>query len=189
MPSPVAKELYETLRSRGREAAMQVLYQDDLNPQVGTMVGESLLSERFPMSELLEFDHTELLSFAQRAFAGRSAAALASVPHEELAQQIRAEALEFARHLVDGVRRNREALDQRLAGTAENWSVDRMAVTDRNVLRIGAFELLYTNRPPRAVIDQAVELAKRYGTAQSGPFVNGILDKLMHAKGKSPLPE
>ncbi len=56
-----------------------------------------------------------------------------------------------------------------------------MAATDRNVLRLGAYELLYTDTPPRVAIDEAVELAKRFGAAQSSQFVNGILDKIMHA--------
>jgi N utilization substance protein B len=55
-----------------------------------------------------------------------------------------------------------------------------MAATDRNVLRLGAYELLHSDTPPRVVIDEAVELAKRFGAAQSSQFVNGILDKVMH---------
>jgi transcription antitermination protein NusB len=89
---------------------------------------------------------------------------------------------EFARQLVAGVRLHRDELDNLLAGAAENWSLSRMAATDRNVLRLGAFELLYTDTPDRVAIDEAVELAKRFGTAQSGPFINGILDRLMHEK-------
>ena len=59
-----------------------------------------------------------------------------------------------------------------------------MAATDRNVLRLGAYELLHTDTPARVAIDEAVELAKRFGSAQSAQFVNGILDKVMHADGK-----
>ena len=55
-----------------------------------------------------------------------------------------------------------------------------MAATDRNVLRLGAYELLHGDAPPRVAIDEAVELAKRFGAAQSSQFVNGILDKVMH---------
>jgi N utilization substance protein B len=57
-----------------------------------------------------------------------------------------------------------------------------MAVTDRNVLRMGAYEILLSETPDPVAINEAVELAKRYGTAQSGPFVNGILDRLMHVR-------
>jgi len=63
-----------------------------------------------------------------------------------------------------------------------------MAPTDRNVLRLGAFELLYTETPPRVVVDEALELAKRYGTAQSSQFVNGILDRLMPGGGRKSEP-
>lgn len=89
------------------------------------------------------------------------------------------ELVEFARSLLAGVRRNREELDELLSRTAENWSLDRMATTDRNVLRLGAYEILYTETPDRVAINEAVELAKRFGSAQSAQFVNGILDKFL----------
>lgn len=87
---------------------------------------------------------------------------------------------EFCMSLILGVRRNQGELDQQLAKTADNWSVARMAATDRNVLRLGAYEILYTDTPDRAAINEAVELAKRFGTAHSAQFVNGILDKFLH---------
>ena len=59
-----------------------------------------------------------------------------------------------------------------------------MAATDRNVLRLGAYEILYTDTPDRAAINEAVELAKRFGSAQSAQFVNGILDKFLHRNGR-----
>ncbi len=90
------------------------------------------------------------------------------------------ELVQFARSLVEGVRRHRAELDQRIASAARNWSLDRMAATDRNLLRLGAYEILHGDTPPRVAIDEAVELAKRFGTAQSAAFVNGILDRLMH---------
>ena len=64
--------------------------------------------------------------------------------------------------------------------TAVNWSLDRMPPTDRNVLRLGAYEILHTDTPDRVAIDEAIELAKSFGTAQSAAFVNGILDRVMH---------
>lgn len=88
--------------------------------------------------------------------------------------------VEFAAGLVAGVRSRREALDRVIQAAARNWDLHRMAATDRNVLRLGAYELLYGDAPPRAAVNEAVELAKRYGTAQSASFVNGILDHLMH---------
>ena len=61
-----------------------------------------------------------------------------------------------------------------------------MANTDRNVLRLGAFEILFTETPDRVAINEAVDLAKRFGSANSAPFVNGILDKLLHREDGTP---
>lgn len=91
------------------------------------------------------------------------------------------ELIEFACQLLAGVRRHRPELDQLLAARADNWSLGRMAVTDRNVLRLGAFEILHTDTPDRVAINEAVNLARRYGSAQSAPFVNGVLDRFMTA--------
>jgi N utilization substance protein B len=126
-------------RSRAREIALQVLYEDDMNPGRDPALAEVFLRNRLQD----------------------------------------AAATEFARLLIDGVRRNRGELDGILAKTADNWSVARMAATDRNVLRIGAFEILYSDTPERVAINEAVELAKRFGARQSPQFVNGILDKLL----------
>jgi N utilization substance protein B len=89
------------------------------------------------------------------------------------------ELAEFCLSLIFGVQRNRGELDAMLAQTAQNWSLDRMAATDRNVLRLGAYEILYSDTPQRAAINEAVELAKRFGSAQSAAFVNGILDRFV----------
>ncbi len=86
--------------------------------------------------------------------------------------------IEFARSLIAGVRRNRGELDALLTQTADHWSLERMAATDRNVLRLGAYEILYADTPDRVAINEAVELAKRFGTRQSAQFVNGILDRV-----------
>jgi N utilization substance protein B len=95
-------------------------------------------------------------------------------------EQIREEPLrKFAWQLFAGVMESRAHLDHRIEATAENWTLARMAPTDRNVLRLGAFELLFTDIPHRVVIDEAIELARRFGTAQSSQFVNGILDRLV----------
>jgi N utilization substance protein B len=90
----------------------------------------------------------------------------------------------FAGGLVAGVNRHREQLDALIERTAEHWSLRRMAATDRNVLRLGAYELLHTDTPDRVAVNEAVELAKRFGTAQSAQFVNGILDRLMHSEAE-----
>lgn len=101
-----------------------------------------------------------------------------------LRNRLRADELvEFARSLVAGVRRNRAEVDELLSRTADNWSLKRMAVTDRNILRLGAYEILYSETPDRVAINEAVELAKRFGTAQSAQFVNGILDRFLAGHG------
>src|SRR5437868_253251 len=85
----------------------------------------------------------------------------------------------FALGLYDGVTAHGGEIDKKLSDAAENWRLGRMAVVDRNVLRLGAFELLYTPEPPAAVaFDEAIELARRYGSADSPGFVNGVLDRL-----------
>jgi N utilization substance protein B len=86
---------------------------------------------------------------------------------------------EFAKALVLGVKRNQDELDALIAEKAEHWSVPRMPATDRNLLRLGAYEIRYSDTPHRVAINEAVELAKRYGAANSPQFINGILDKLL----------
>jgi len=86
----------------------------------------------------------------------------------------------FSLALYDGVLGNQDAIDSRLAQATENWRLPRMAAVDRNVLRLGAYELGYTpETPKRVALDEAIELARRYGSADSPAFVNGILDKLV----------
>lgn len=85
----------------------------------------------------------------------------------------------FAERLVFGVDKECDAIDGKLSDYATNWQLKRMAVIDRNVLRIGVFELLYApDIPPKVTINEAVDLAKKYGDPESGKFVNGILDKI-----------
>jgi transcription antitermination protein NusB len=86
----------------------------------------------------------------------------------------------FCLGLYDGVLSRQEAIDARLAQATENWRLPRMAAVDRNALRLGAYELGYApETPARVVLDEAIELARRYGSADSPAFVNGILDKLL----------
>jgi N utilization substance protein B len=85
----------------------------------------------------------------------------------------------FCLGLYDGVLANQADIDRRLSEAAENWRLARMAAVDRNVLRLGAFELLHTpDTPPNVALDEAIELARRYGSADSPAFVNGVLDHL-----------
>jgi N utilization substance protein B len=126
-------------RSRGREVALQLLFQHDMNPGLGREV-------------LAEFVHERL--------------------HDPALEP-------FSLGLYDGVVAHAADIDRRLTAAAENWRVARMAVVDRNVLRLGGYELLYTPETPANVaFDEAIELARRYGSAASPAFVNGVLDRL-----------
>jgi len=88
------------------------------------------------------------------------------------------EAIEFARSLVHGVAANRDALDAIIARASEHWRLDRMSVVDRNILRMAVFEMIHTKEVPVSVaIDEAIEIAKSYGTEASPAFINGILDR------------
>lgn len=90
--------------------------------------------------------------------------------------------VEFARALVEGVRAHQADIDAHITQAAENWRLDRMAAIDRNILRLGAFEILHCpDVPSKVAINEALELAKRYSTSQSSRFVNGILDRLLSA--------
>ncbi len=86
---------------------------------------------------------------------------------------------EFASGLLTGTLASREEIDKQLAQLATHWSLSRMAVTDRNVLRLGAYEILYSDTPGRVAVNEAIVLAKRYGDKNSPRFVNGILDRLL----------
>ncbi len=85
----------------------------------------------------------------------------------------------YAKTLVDGVLKYLIVIDDKISRYATNWQLKRMAIIDRNVMRIGLFELQYTTDiPPKVAINEAVELAKKYGDLESSKFVNGILDKI-----------
>jgi N utilization substance protein B len=88
----------------------------------------------------------------------------------------------FAWGLFTGVLEFRTLLDERIQAIAPHWKLFRMAATDRNVLRLGAFELIQTDTPLRVVINEALELARKFGSDQSAQFVNGVLDKLVPAE-------
>jgi N utilization substance protein B len=137
-------------RSRAREVALQVLFQDDLNPGHSPAEADLFVRRRLREPELIEFSRT----------------------------------------LISGVRRNRKELDEMLGKTADNWTIGRMAVADRNILRLGAYEILFYNTPDRVAINESVELAKRYGSGHSAQFVNGILDRFLagHQKEKGAEP-
>ena len=94
---------------------------------------------------------------------------------------------EFVARLVRGTLERVDEIDYRLSQLATDWSLDRMANVDRNVLRLAAFEMLFLEDVPVNVsINEAVELAKAYGTAESGKFVNGILGNLVRQYSNVP---
>ena len=86
---------------------------------------------------------------------------------------------EFADRLVLGIEHNAPIIDEKISQYATNWQLKRMAIIDRNILRVGVYELFYAaDIPPKVTINEAVELAKKYGDLESSKFVNGILDKM-----------
>ncbi|MBF0485768.1 MAG: transcription antitermination factor NusB [Candidatus Omnitrophica bacterium] len=85
----------------------------------------------------------------------------------------------FAEDIVQGIYKDLAAIDSKISEYATNWQLSRMAVIDRNILRMGVYELKFAvGIPPKVAINEAVELAKKYGDLESGKFVNGILDKI-----------
>lgn len=90
-----------------------------------------------------------------------------------------AEARSYAIRLVDGVLAHQAEIDRLIRDAARNWDLERMAGVDRNVLRLGCYELLHEDDVPvKVAINEAIELGKRYSTEASGAFVNGILDRI-----------
>lgn len=90
----------------------------------------------------------------------------------------------YADQLVIGICEQREQVDKRITAASENWRVERMTPVDRNLLRIGAYELEFVPEVPRAVvIDEAVEIAKRFGTEDSSKFINGVLERIANDLG------
>ncbi|MDA8227855.1 MAG: transcription antitermination factor NusB, partial [Desulfitobacterium hafniense] len=86
----------------------------------------------------------------------------------------------FAQELVEGTLLHKEEIDKKIAAYAQGWSIDRMATVDRNLLRLATYEVLYrTDIPGRVTLNEAVELAKRYGGEDSAKFINGIMDRIV----------
>jgi transcription antitermination protein NusB len=132
------------VRRRGRELALQMLYQHELaSTDVDAMFSA--------------FDELQQAPPATR---------------------------DFAIALTRGVLDKLAEIDVQLADHADNWRLDRMAAVDRNVLRLAMFELLFfADTPPAVVIDEAVEIARRFGSERSSQFVNGVLDGFLHRPG------
>jgi transcription antitermination protein NusB len=140
-----------TRRSRGREVALQVLYQVEQNPGMSS-------------EEIRRFLERRLLQDRKLC--------------------------DFTDGLIAGVKEHQERIDAMISQVAENWRLDRMAAIDRNILRLGAYEMLCCPEvPAKVAINEALELAKRYSTAQSSRFVNGILDRVLQWQVQEPKPE
>jgi N utilization substance protein B len=105
---------------------------------------------------------------------------------QEFELDVDSQAQQFARDLVEAASARAAEIDQLITASSKNWRLDRMSRVDRNILRLGACELLTARDVPmKVVINEAVELAKRFGTAESSAFVNGVLDRIAGAVGRS----
>ena len=90
------------------------------------------------------------------------------------------EELQYCQTMVEGIRARRSEVDALVESFSQNWKIGRMALVDLNILRIATFEIRFAQDPiaPKVAIDEAIELAKRYGSTDSSAFVNGVLDRL-----------
>jgi N utilization substance protein B len=141
--------------------AVQMLYQGDLGTSSAAEV-------------LRAFDVADFLR--ERSVAAAESSGAPPTPAEG------EEALAYAGRLVDGTIRHQPEIDALLRAQADNWRLERMPAVDRNVLRLAVYEMLHeVDVPKLVVVDEAVELAKRFGSEQSGRFVNGLLDGLLRA--------
>ena len=156
-------------RRISREMAVQMLYQSDL--------GGSPLPQIFHSFDLAEY--------LTREEPGEKKKDEPLTREEERAEYLRRkrqaeEAFAFAQGLVTGTIDHREQVDALIREQADNWRLERMPPVDRNVLRLAVFEMLYeTDTPKLVIVDEAIELAKKFGSEQSGRFVNGLLDGLL----------
>ena len=92
-------------------------------------------------------------------------------------------AIPYANVLLDGIRSNKDEIDRMITDNAKNWRVDRMSIIDRNLIRIGIYELVFQKEIPSSIIiNESIEIAKRYGTDDSSSFINGILDAIRDGK-------
>jgi transcription antitermination protein NusB len=154
-------------RRTAREMAVQMLYQSDL--------GGSPLPHIFNTFDLAEY-------WAKESAAEKRKSRLTVEEREDLAKRRRRaeEAFEYAQDLVRGTLENREKIDELIRSQADNWRLERMPAVDRNILRLAIFEMLHERDTPKLVVlDEAIELAKKFGSEQSGRFVNGLLDGLL----------
>ena len=98
---------------------------------------------------------------------------------------IKNEVREFSAFIIDGVAKNGALIDSLISKYATNWQIQRMPAIDRNILRLATYELLFADEvPPKVSINEAIEMAKKYGDKDSGKFVNGVLDKINKSERK-----
>lgn len=151
-------------RRRAREVALQVLYAIDVAR--GRLHADGVESGSSTANSESEDPRAEAVASApDLAFEAVAA-------HFEMPEGAR----EFARELVVEVRGHIEELDHSISGHAANWRIDRMAAVDRNILRLGTYELAHTATPAPVILNEAVDLARRFSNDPSPAFVNGILD-------------
>jgi N utilization substance protein B len=144
-------------RRRAREFALQILYQLDVQEQLSD---------------------DQAIGMFWRNFAATAEAEGATVADLGEIQP-------FAEKLVRGVREHLADLDAQIQGASKNWRLERMARVDRNLLRLALYELKHVDDvPAKVAINEAIEIAKRYGTNESSAFVNGILDRCREQLGK-----
>ena len=93
---------------------------------------------------------------------------------------------EFADNLVNGTLKELAAIDDRIRTRAEHWRIERMAIVDRNVLRLAVYEFLFEDTPHTVVINEALEIARRFSTFEATQFINGILDAIKHDLEEKP---
>lgn len=151
------------IRRISREMALQSLFQIDIYESV---------RQSLSLDSIGEVDYSD--------FTVEAALAAAFQEHEEEGEEA-IKAQDYAETLVRGVVENKEAIDADLAKCTVDWSVERMSAADRNIMRVAVYEMLYAKKPqePAVAINEAVEIAKQYGTDESPRFINGVLGKLI----------
>ncbi|HEX2224893.1 MAG TPA: transcription antitermination factor NusB [Thermoanaerobaculia bacterium] len=185
-------------RRMAREMAVQMLYQSDLGgsplPHIfntfdqteylvrdeeARKAREAKEAQRDPARE--ELVREPIREFFRETAREPAREKVAEARGEHTRQKKRIEeAFRYARDLVQGTVDNLGQIDDLIRSQADNWRLERMPAVDRNILRLAVYEMLYeTDTPKLVVVDEAIELAKKFGSEQSGRFVNGLLDGLL----------
>lgn len=164
-------------RSQCREWALQFLYQAEF---AGERRPEAVEQFWRHFGPLLVFRARRLRSMIPFKNIGLRVGPVRRITHISL---LDGAIPAYLQHLVRGVASHQEELDSLIVLHSEHWRLERMTLVDRNLLRLAAFELLFKKGrvPPKVVINEALELAKRYGSDDSSAFVNGILDQIREA--------